>query len=42
MDPGKGDLRAAIGLAPADLASDGTYPTIYATWFDHPGGSIAN
>ena len=40
VDPARTALLDAINEALADMVDDGTYQTIYDTWFDNPGGSV--
>jgi len=40
VDPARTELLAAINGAFADMLEDGTYQTIYDTWFEAPAGSV--
>ena len=40
VDPARTELLAAINAAFADMLEDGTYQTIYDTWFEAPAGSV--
>lgn len=40
VDPERSALLAAMNAAFADMLADGTYQTIYDTWFEAPAGSV--